>query len=141
MQMQIRALRDLYLQKDRLVQNLNVVAMSRGADARGIDTLANTSCPYVICLLYTFNTCFEIISGLMNSLTTILSFVCFVLSTIRVEGSSTSPFISCSSKFTLLSAIALTKSIGVLCTTDCCPVWRYLLNLGPHPTTETMGTD
>merc|ERR1711888_273238 len=60
-----------------------------------------------------------------SSLTTILLFVCFVLSTIRVEG-STSPFISCSSKFTLLSAIALTKSIGVLCTTDCCPVWRYL---------------
>ena len=67
MQMQIRALRDLYLQKDRLVQNFNVVAMSRGADARGIDTLANTSCPYVICLLYTFNTCFEIISGFMTT--------------------------------------------------------------------------
>ena len=67
-------------------------------------------------------------------------FVCFVLPntlSIRVEGSSTSPFISCSSKFTSLSAIALTKSIGVLYTTDCCPVWSYLFNLGPHPTTET----
>ena len=72
--------------------------------------------------------------------TTISMFVCFVLSntlSIRVEGSSTSPFISCSSKFTSLSAIALTKSIGVLYTTDCCPVWSYLFNLGPHPTTET----
>ena len=81
MQMQIRALRDLYLQKDRLVQNLNVVAMSRGADARGIDTLANTSCPYVICLLYTFNTCFEIISGFMTTFNFTNHYinVCFVI--------------------------------------------------------------
>ena len=80
MQMQIRALRDLYLQKDRLVQNFNVVAMSRGADARGIDTLAYTSCPYVICLLYTFNTCFEIISGFMTtfSFTNHYINVCFI---------------------------------------------------------------
>ena len=64
----------------------------------------------------------------------------FVLSdtlSIKVKGSSTSLFYSCSSNVTSLSAIALTKSIGLLYTTDLCPVWSYLFNPGLYPTTVT----
>ena len=71
------------------------------------------------------------------SLTTISLFVLSDTLSIKVKGSSTSLFISCSSIVTSLSAIALTKSIGVLYTTDCCPVWSNLFNSGHHPTTVT----
>ena len=64
----------------------------------------------------------------------------FVLSdtlSIKVKGSSTSLFYLCSSNVTSLSAIALTKSMRLLYTTDCCPVWSYLFNPGLYLTTVT----
>ena len=71
------------------------------------------------------------------SLTTISMFVLSDTLSIKVKSSSTSLIYSCSSNVTSLLAIALTRSIRLLYTTDLCPVWGYLFNPGLYPTTVT----
>ena len=65
MLMQIRALRDSDLQRDRLVQKLECSRHVTGGRCGGLVIRAYISCYLVICLLYTFKTYFDVIPGFM----------------------------------------------------------------------------
>ena len=140
MLMQIRALRDSDLQRDRLVQKLEWSRHVTRGRCGGLVTRACNPCYHVISLLYTSKTYSEVIPSFLFTFCVTIHYVsvCFIIYNINKSQS----FFYISYLFMFFKCyITISYCLYYIYqTTDPCPVWGYLFNSGLYPTTVTPGS-